>query len=526
MISQPKVVRRSLLSLPRLSMTHLFVLTVLVGIFAILNLSPILPNDFWWHLQAGREIAMMGHIPLGDTLAYTIPGIAYSNYNAYWLAELAMYGLYTVGGLPLVVFAKSLVVEMAYGLLLWLSSRIAGDARNGYRCTVLAAAVGFFNWNVRPQVIAFPLFVACLIAIYEYRRRPRLVWLVVFPLAILVWVNSHGSYVIGLLLLGIWLLDEMWLVIYRGSHDIQRKLRGLVAPSAALGISVLVCLLNPRGFGTFSYFVAMLRNPVVQVFATEWASPSFAYPDGVVFLATLLLSAVLLIVSPKRATTFQLLMWLAFVALGLKSRRYTIWFGFVVAAILADHLPGIVAVVSHSLNRRESGGNRDSAKVPTRAGGRWVLNYGLAGAMLLIALVSLPWTRQQFPILGMQRPLLSAVTPVGATHFLLEKRPAGRLFNFADFGSYLIWAAQPDYPVFIDLRLEMYSPEFVNEYVLISNAVGNWEHKLEGYGVNILMLSPQEQPNLIKAASQSPHWKQVYSDQAAIIFVRSDSASQ
>jgi hypothetical protein len=522
MISQPKATHRRLLSLPPPSMTHVFVLTIVAGIFVVLNMSPIVPNDFWWHLQAGREIARTGQIPLGDALAFTIPGKPYPNYRAFWLIDLCLYELYAAGGPAFVVFVYSLVVTSAYGLLLWLCSRIAGDGRNGYRCTLLAAAVGCFSWTVRPQFIAFPLFVAFLAVIYEYRRRPRPGWLVVFPIVMLVWVNSHGSYVLGLLLLGIWLLDEGWLAITASSRDDRRRLNRLIAPSAALCIAILACLLNPRGLGAFTYLVTMLGDPVSQTLGTEWAASSFAYQDGVIFLTVLLLSATLLIISPKRASFFQLLMLLSFAILSLKGRRYAIWFGFVAATVLADHLPAILASARRIFMRP---GGRMAAP-PGGTPARDLLNYLLAGMVLLTTLVTLPWFKLQLPLPEANRVLLSPKTPIEATRFLLEKHPAGRLYNFADFGSYLIWAAQPEYPVFIDLRLEMYSLEFVKEYVLISNAIGDWEHELEGYGVKILMLSPQEQPELVKAASQSAHWEQIYSDQAAVIFVRSVPSGQ
>ena len=76
--------------LPRLTVPQVLCITVLAGIVMIVNVNPIRPNDFWWHVQAGREIVATGHIPTGEGLSYTAPGVPYDNYKAFWLMETAL----------------------------------------------------------------------------------------------------------------------------------------------------------------------------------------------------------------------------------------------------------------------------------------------------------------------------------------------------------------------------------------------------------------------------------------------------
>jgi hypothetical protein len=87
------------------------------------------------------------------------------------------------------------------------------------------------------------------------------------------------------------------------------------------------------------------------------------------------------------------------------------------------------------------------------------------------------------------------------------------------FGSYLIWAAQPEYPVFVDGRIELYSIEVWRDYLDISNAQGDWELLLERSGVNTLMLSRTEQPRLVEAVEASDQWMLVHEDDAALVFL-------
>jgi hypothetical protein len=94
------------------------------------------------------------------------------------------------------------------------------------------------------------------------------------------------------------------------------------------------------------------------------------------------------------------------------------------------------------------------------------------------------------------------------------------VFNSMSFGSYLIWAAYPQYQVFADSRIELFPEAVWLGYLNISNAQGDWESKLRDYGVNTLMLSPTEQPLLVKAARESGNWKIVYQDNSAILIER------
>ncbi len=486
--------------IPPLSVAHLWPLTVLLGIFAFLNTHPIRPHDFWWHAAVGREIVATGRIPAVDTFSFTAAGTPYPSYAMFWLPEVALYGLYTLGGPALVVFAHSIVVTVAYGLTLALTWRLSGSPRVAAAATLFAAALGINDWNVRPQAATFFLAPAFLRAIHEYRRRPRPASLAVFPLGMVLWVNCHGSFPLGLLILGLWLVDEVWRGI-RGQTD-RSNPAYLRASALALGLAVLAVLVNPRGPQVVSYLATMSTAPVIQNMVPEWAPPTLGTLTGTPFLVGLLLTAALLALSPRRPSPPELLSFLVFAVLGLKTVRGSIWFGLVVAPVWAAHLP---AVFGNAAQR---------GVAPARS---WVAT-GMGGALALLALVTLPWFKERLPLPPAKAGLISAETPVAATEFLLRERLHGPLFHFMPFGSYLIWAAQQEYPVFVDSRIELYPVEVWMDYLHISAAGCGWEERLAHHGVRTLMLSPQEQPALVAAARESPNWRLVYQDEAAVIF--------
>jgi hypothetical protein len=593
-------------SRPGLSIEHLWPLATLFVIWFFLSTHPVRPNDFWWHLRAGEQIVTTGRIPNVDTFSFTMAGRPYDNYASFWVVESAYYLLYSLGGLPLLIFSHSLTVATAYGLVLWLCWQSSGSWRVAAAGTFYAAVLGVNDWNLRPQGVALLLGALFLWAIYEYRRRARAWLLAIFPLAMLAWANSHGSFVVGFLLLAIWLVDETWhairdcmgdsnrsetrvveeevaptviasspprrrggmrpdtelpRVIASGSNpsaaqprptgDAISSTRGtrqprlnlrclparrLVVPALALAASALVCLANPRGVGIIGYVRSLASNPVVRDLVPEWAPPSFGSTPGAILLIGLLLTAALLAVSPRRPSLFQMLSFLCFGVLALQGVRFGVWFGMVLAPVAAEHLAATVyrartawssLAKSRRLGRAGVGSAGESARGEVGARGSRphrrtfvALNWLAAGMLLFGAVLATPWLKHTLPLPPIRAGLASAETPVEATRFLLQQRMPGRLFHELGFGSYLIWVAPGDYPVFVDPRIELYPAEVWSDYREISAAGEGWERKLEEYGVNTLMLSPGEQPSLVEAVGRSQNWRLAYRDPEAVLYVR------
>ena len=99
------------------------------------------------------------------------------------------------------------------------------------------------------------------------------------------------------------------------------------------------------------------------------------------------------------------------------------------------------------------------------------------------------------------------------------KRNSPTYLIHAGYGSYLIWAA-PEYPVFVDTRVELYDEGIWADYVQLSQARHGWEQTLDGYGVDTLMLSYELQAPLIDAARASANWATLYEDEETIILGR------
>jgi hypothetical protein len=178
----------------------------------------------------------------------------------------------------------------------------------------------------------------------------------------------------------------------------------------------------------------------------------------------------------------------------------------VAAPILADHLSLI--------------GNGEPANqkpsLPTQRERR--INFGILFLLLSLAGLSLPWFRGLIPIKSEYRSLITRDTPVEAAEFLVKQQPAGKIFNDIVFGSYFIWSAYPEYQVFTDPRIELFSQDIWDDYQVISRAKPGWDQKLVEYGIRTLVLNPDEQGRLVEKVNNSVKWRMIYQDATAVIY--------
>jgi hypothetical protein len=169
--------------------------------------------DFWWHLKVGEIIVNTRAIPRADAFSFTANGQLFILQN--WLAEIIYYAVYRAGGLPLLVaFNASLLVAALLPVY-----RMCREATDHLRLSVVVAIMPavllLYFGSVRTQVFSFVFFSAYYWILSSFRKRRRnLLW--ALPLMMVLWVNLHCSFVLGLALMG----------VFVGCEDLRRFVYG------------------------------------------------------------------------------------------------------------------------------------------------------------------------------------------------------------------------------------------------------------------------------------------------------------
>jgi len=113
--------------------------------------------------------------------------------------------------------------------------------------------------------------------------------------------------------------------------------------------------------------------------------------------------------------------------------------------------------------------------------------------------------------------------PLAAVKFLQREKVAGKMFNNDEFGDYIIFAAWPQYRVFMDGRSDMYGEKLGSVYFKVANAQPGWKEVLKHYNIDWVIFDTNSA--LTGALREQSDWQTIYTDKLATILVRKGSAN-
>lgn len=480
---------RKVFSFPVVLAALLVVLTVLTvrGRFS--------DPDMWWHLKTGEIIWNTHSISRVDVFSYT------TNHHPYvpheWLSQLTIYAAYYFGDysglmLWLCVFA-SLIVVGGY-VLCWVYSGNPKVAFLGAMGIWLFSTVGL---AIRPQLIGYLLLI-CELLILELGRTRSPKWFFVLPPLFAVWVNCHGSFLLGMIVLAAVLVSavcDFRIGLVTSDRWSTRRLKAL---AGAFSFSAAALFVNPTGLDPIRYSLSVMFSlPLNTHFVSEWQPISF---DDIRAWGLFGIAALTLLVPLFRRTglTLQDLAFVAFgFALAVQHQRMLFVFGLLVMPVVCRAL----ATTWDDYDPR-----RNSVLV----------NAGI----LALAIFPIPLA---FPRSTYLMEQVNKANPVAAVKFIKRSGVSGRMLNDYVYGGYLIWAA-PGKRVFVDGRGDVFEwTGVLSDYLKFSNAEVDPRVILNKYRIDFCVLPSRASISTVMRLL--PGWKSVYSDGMSVVFVRSPVAN-
>lgn len=519
------------LLLDRALLGGLLLLVFLLGLF------PAWDFDFWWHLRTGQLIWAHGAVPRADWFTYTSPDAPWTDLQ--WLFELALAGLHALGGVPLVVVVKALcgaaivalpllaarprTLPPALAALLWIGPAIVLTGR----------------LYERPEAPTL-LFLAAYLAIaHAAADRPRLLW--ALPAIQLLWVNTHGLFVLGPAVLAMLWIDRAALALRPqaswtiGPGGVDRAAYGpreLAGPTlAAAG----ACLVNPyflrgalfplelfRKIGGDDGFYRRTIGELQGIGDFLFKHGPFASP----YLALFLLAAALAAVSfagtlaKGRVSVFRLLLFAAFFWLGWQAKRNSGLFALVTATVTLWN-----AGDAFVLFRRARTGATTAASPVTPASLRVVAAVALVVTAIGVVNGSFYDYAGEGRTFGVgERP---DWFPHEAARFMTRPGMPGRALCF-ELGAAAVYLyhAGPERKVFIDPRLEVNPRPVLERFLaMMRGAAAGDPAWTDGLGTS----DPAQWPALLVARGRTgavlrglladPRWRPVYADAAGVVFL-------
>lgn len=447
--------------------------------------------DVWWHVKVGATILSTHHWPTSDPYSFTASGTPWIAYE--WLGDVLLAALQHAAGLRgLMVFDFAVGAGVLVGLYALASLR-SGSAKAAFVATAIMLPLASVSFSVRPQMLGYLLLILTLIILEQFRQGRRgMLWLL--PGLFLLWVNTHGTFFLGLFALGVYWLTALVPMNWGGLQSRLWTVGERLHLSLVFLLSLIALTITPYGTRLAAYPLDMaFSQPVNVANVQEWQPMPFDLPSGKLFLA--LIVGFLLMQGTTRAIwrLEETVLYLVGVALACLHARFLLLFVPIFTPMLAVLLARWVPRYQRSIDHH-------------------VLNT------VLIFLV-LAGIVRFFPSESRIGHLVADQYPVKAIDYLRAHPIPGRMYNSYGYGGYLIWALDGHHRVFIDGRGDIYERSGVfSDYLAISRLAPNALLLLRAYEVQSCLIERDEPLSTLLGAL--PDWQEVYHDKLSVIFVR------
>lgn len=462
----------------------------------LLRLIPFeIAQDGWYALLAGREIVERG-LPGADYM--TVFTLGHTWIDQPWACQVAFYGLFTLGGLKLVLLFHTLLVAGAFGLAIFAARRLGATTRSVMLVALPCMLATPWAWQFRAQAAAYPLFVAVLWLLAADSRSPSRRVFLVLPLLVL-WGNVHGSVALGAVLVGLRALTYA-----AGELKKPQRARWMARVAALAATAALGLFANPYGLELLSYYLKRPSSSALGNVNSEWRPTTLSLGTAL-FFAVALTSLWILGRAGRRLTGFEKAGLIAVLVIAIFAARATVWFPLAAVVLLPRAIDGIGAL------------RRSKA---TRLTGR--LNVAIAAgaaALTVVVLASNATRPAQWYESRWSEPGARAVAEAAG------REPRAKVFASSRYADWLLWK-RPELVgrVAFDTRFGLYSDEQLERLYAYRNRSGNWMPLLNGFSV--VVLETNDEAKIIRDLLREPGARVVFRDDDVTVLRRTGPAAR
>lgn len=450
----------------------------------------IYEGDTWFHILVGEDILRTHAFPLTDTYTFTVNGSESMAFE--WLGEVAMAATDHLGGLwalSVLFFATACTLLL---LLYYYTFLRCGNSKAAFlACLPMAVLLSAF-FTLRPQLFGYIFLFLTMICI-EHFRRGRVWALWVLPPLFVIWVNTHGSFVLGIVFLGFYWAAGLVRFRAGGLEAEPWTPRQRLHLELVMLFSVAGLAITPYGTRLAGYTVHVLMNSSLGMSRIQEYLPlsDERLKIFVVLVLAFLVGQVLL--RPKyRLDDFVLLLGTAYGT-------------FIHKRLLLCCIPVFTPLLAMLFARWIP--NYDKTK------DKYALNAVLIAAALIITWVKFLPRRPQL------ENAVAVAFPHDAVEYIKGHPIQGNMLNPDFWGSYLIRTLGREHKIFIDGRSQVFEDAGVFEdYLRIGDLDRDTPILLRKYRVDSCLT--YHWSALATYLSASPEWDQVYQDDLAVLFVR------
>jgi hypothetical protein len=448
----------------------------------------VVDPDVWWHIKVGEDILRTHHWPTTDPYSFTALGTPWIAYE--WLGEIALALMYRLGGVVSLCVFLIAVGSVIILSLYWLATVRSGNSKAAFVSALFLASLAFASFTLRPQMLGYLFLILTLLVMEKFRQGVS--WpLWTLPFIFLAWVNTHGSFIIGIGVVALYLVAGLFSFQTGSVEAIAWTRKQRLRLETALLFCLAVLPITPYGTQLAVYpFDMAFSQPINVANVNEWRPMPFELIGGKIFLGFVVIFFLLQMFYRFSWRLEELLLVAGGTAMACVHVRFILLFVPFCAPVFATMLARWVPVYM-----------RQKDKYIANA----VLMAGVVAAMI-----------HYFPTRAAIDKTVAGTYPVAALNYLHTHPIPGKILNYYGFGGYLVFSGQP---VFIDGRGDLYERSGVfGDYVHLNEFDPGSLGILRNYGIEACLLGSKQ--SLAAVIAVTPDWRRVYSDDTSVIFVR------
>lgn len=476
------------------------------GLFLLCTVT-IADPDLWGHTLYGlRAIEQHVLVERSDPFCYTEPDAVWVNHE--WLSELSFGWLWSHFGDLGLWFWRNLWVLLIF-IPAWIALR---KFKASLAAAVLLLVYSVFCLSqfvvfVRPQLVTFGCFAVTLLVLRHFLDHPQSKWIWYLPVVMLFWANSHGGFLAGVGIQGVFLI-WMGLGVYRSIY----QPRDLIRLGIVLSFCWLITLVNPYGIRLHQ----MLWDHLITTqIVREW-QPLWDAQQALLYYIPFLLIALAFLASRK--WEWIDLIVIAVVAYQAVSHiRHVALLAIAVIILLPRPISDAIQRLFPLLIQQWSGANRVRLRfllVSTTM--LLICGLGIHTVVQLGQESVLPWQ------IGVETRSRAPGMPVATIKVLKDHRLTGNILTDYGWAQYVIWQTFPESRIAFDGRYRtVYSAKLEQEFVEFQKLNQHSRGPtplLDQYPTEILLLPASQ--NALDYLKQRTDWVQIYGDDQATLWVK------
>jgi hypothetical protein len=456
----------------------LILFVVLVG-FAFLSGQKRLDPDFGWHLRTGQLILQKG-IPKIDWYSYTMPNFPWIDHE--WLADIFIYKTYSIFGNSLLL----LIFLLFYFSSFFIAKRKEQKFKDMVLPIVLVCLGTFLFLGIRPQLLdVFFIAVMWVFLNNFFDNKSKLIYFL--PLLFLVWANLHAGFFAGLFILALVVILELFKKIakkisffnFLSEFNLKEQPGSKILSIIYISFfSFIATLVNPYGLRLYQEVFRTVGDSFLKSNIGEWL-PLFFSGNRAQFLYIAIFAG-FAVIFYKKINFNNLIISLIFLVLAISSARY-----FLIFAVLSTSIFGEMIFLARQ-------------KIDPALLKEFFSSKNIWIAVVYIFLIICIFIGCFYDFYeGIVLPPGTGY-PEKAVSFLKTLPLSENLFNFYDWGGYLIWKL-PERKLFIDGRMPSWrqNKEFVfGDYISIEEAKSGFDKILKKYNVQLVLVPNTQKPDV------------------------------